>query len=105
MQRTAGGFPSPAVFFIAKGTTMKATAAALRIAAAAFCWLCCAAAAHEFKLDAVVNAFVTVEGREAHLVLRAPLYLFKPVRFPVSGIEIDLPMTGEALERSLVALQ
>ena len=35
--------------------------------------------AHEFKLDAVLNAFVKSEPGEAQLVIRAPLYLFKSV--------------------------
>jgi hypothetical protein len=58
--------------------------------------LACAAAsaqivrAHEFKLDAVINAFVKIEPGEAQLVIRAPLYLFKQVRFPVTGVEIDV---------------
>ena len=50
---------------------------------AAWSLLACAAAcaqivrAHEFKLDAVINAFVKIEPGEAQLVIRAPLYLFK----------------------------
>ena len=40
------------------------------------------ARAHEFKLDAVINAFVTAEPGEAHLVVRAPLYLFKSAKVP-----------------------
>jgi len=82
---------------------------ALRLAA----WgvLACAAAcaqiacAHEFKLDAVINAFVKIEPGEAQLVVRAPLYLFKSVRFPVSNIEIDVDRSGPALERALAAIQ
>jgi hypothetical protein len=61
--------------------------------------------AHEFKLDAVINAFVKIEPREAQLVVRAPLYLFKSVRFPVNNIEIDLDKSASALERALAAIQ
>lgn len=75
-------------------------------------WLCvCSAAcaqnalAHEFKLDAVINAFVRIEPGEAQLVLRAPLYLFKSVRFPVNNIEIDVDKSAPALERALAAIQ
>lgn len=63
------------------------------------------ARAHEFTLDAAINAFVTVEPGEAHLVARAPLYLFKSTRFPVKNIEIDVPQSGAAIERALAAIQ
>ena len=73
--------------------------------------LVCAAAcihiahAHEFKLDAVINAFVKIEPGEAQFVVRAPLYLFKSVRFPVNNIEIDVDKSAPALERALAAIQ
>jgi hypothetical protein len=63
------------------------------------------AQAHEFKLDAVVNAFVKVEPGRAELVVRAPLYLFKSARFPVGGIEIDVDQSAPAIQRSLAAIQ
>jgi len=78
---------------------------------AAWCLLACAVAcaqivrAHEFKLDAVINAFVKIEPGEAQLVIRAPLYLFKQVRFPVTGAEIDVQNSAPAVERALAALQ
>jgi len=62
------------------------------------------AAAHEFKLDALINTFVKIDGNEAHVVLRTPLYLFKFVRFPVRNVEIDVPGSGPALERATEAL-
>ncbi|MGB8436480.1 MAG: HupE/UreJ family protein [Burkholderiales bacterium] len=61
--------------------------------------------AHEFKLDAVVNAFVKIEPGEAQLVVRAPLYLFKHVKFPVAGAEIDVDKSAPAVERALSAIQ
>ena len=61
--------------------------------------------AHEFKLDAVINAFVTVEPGEAHLVVRAPLYLFQSAKFPVKNIELDVPQSGAAIERALAAIE
>lgn len=79
----------------------------LRLGVALFC-MCIAlgtTSAHEFKLDAVMNAFVTVEPGEAQLVIRAPLYLFKDVRFPVKNIELDVPNSGPAIQRALAAIQ
>jgi hypothetical protein len=61
--------------------------------------------AHEFKLDAVINAFVKIEPDEAQLVIRAPLYLFKSVKFPVNNIEIDVDKSAPAIERALAAIQ
>ncbi len=61
--------------------------------------------AHEFKLDAVISTFVTVEPGEAHLVVRAPLYLFQSVKFPVKNIEVDVPQSGAAMQRALAAIQ
>jgi hypothetical protein len=71
-------------------------------------WPQCApwwAQAHEFKLDAVVNAFVKTEPGQVELIVRAPLYLFKSVRFPVAGVEIDVDNSAAAVERALGALQ
>jgi hypothetical protein len=63
------------------------------------------AQAHEFKLDAVINAFVKIEPGRAELVVRAPLYLFKQSKFPVAGAEIDLDQSGPAIGRSLAAIE
>ena len=62
-------------------------AIALVAASAALCTTL--ASAPEFKLDALINAFVKIDGNQAHVVVRAPLYLFKSVRFPVRNGEID----------------
>jgi len=61
--------------------------------------------AHEFKLEALMNSFVKIDGGEAHFVIRVPIYLFKSVRFPVKGVEIDAAKSGDALERAAAALQ
>src|ERR1700682_4758899 len=61
--------------------------------------------AHEFKLDAVINAFVKIEPGEAQLVVRVPLYLFKSAKFPVNNIEIDVDKSAPAIERALAAIQ
>ncbi len=63
------------------------------------------ALAHEFKLDAVINAFVDVEPTQARLLVRAPLFVFKAVKFPVRNAEIDVNAAGPALERALAALE
>jgi hypothetical protein len=63
------------------------------------------ARAHEFKLDAVINAFVTTEPGEAHLVVRVPVYLFKSAKFPNNGTQIEIAQSGPALERALAAFQ
>src|SRR3974390_3294066 len=68
-------------------------------------WCAQVALAHEFKLDAVINAFVKIEPDNAQLVVRVPLYLFKSVRFPVNNIEIEANKSGPALERALAAIQ
>ncbi|HEY1329751.1 MAG TPA: HupE/UreJ family protein [Casimicrobiaceae bacterium] len=64
-----------------------------------------AARGHEFKLDAVMNVFVKEEPGRLELLVRAPLYLFKNVRFPVKNIEVDVPNAGTALERALAAIE
>jgi hypothetical protein len=68
--------------------------------------LCASSAwSHEFKLDAVMNAFVKVGPTQADLVIRAPLYLFKSVKFPVKGPEIDVPASSAATQRAVSAIE
>jgi hypothetical protein len=62
------------------------------------------ARSHEFSLESVMNAFVAVEPREAHLVVRMPLHLLKTVRVPTTGRELDLANADPAIERALSAL-
>ena len=61
--------------------------------------------AHEFKLDASMNGFVKIDKDKAHLVIRAPLYLFRSVRFPIKGYEIDIDRSGPTLGRAVQAIQ
>ena len=78
----------------------------LAIVVLALLALCASLArAHEFKLDAVINGFVKIEPTEAHLVVRAPLYLFKAARFPVKDGQVDIDQSAAALERALAGLQ
>jgi len=53
----------------------------------------------------VMNSFITIDRNEAHLVIRAPLYLFKAAKFPVKGAEIDVDNAGPAIARALEGLQ
>src|SRR6266576_3785829 len=82
-----------------------------RLRFAVWCLLACAAAcaqiarAHEFKLDAVINAFVKIEPGEAQLVVRAPLYLFTSVKFPVNNVEIDADQSVPALDRAIASYE
>src|SRR5689334_19208848 len=61
--------------------------------------------AHEFKLDAVINAFVRIEPGDAQLVIRAPLYLFKSVKFPIDRVTIDAAKSAPALERAIASYE
>jgi len=59
------------------------------------------ARSHEFALESVMNAFVKVEAREAHLVVRLPLHVVGTVKFPLKGSEIDLANAGPAIQQAL----
>lgn len=63
------------------------------------------AGGHEYKLDVAMNGFVKIDKDEAHLVLRAPLYLFKAAKFPIKGADIDLDNASPAIARALEGLQ
>ena len=69
-------------------------------------WLASGAArAHEFAMESVMNAFVTVEDREARMVVRLPLHAIKPARLPVTPrAEIDLANARPAMDAALEAL-
>jgi hypothetical protein len=59
------------------------------------------ARSHEFKLESLINAFVKVEARELHLVVRAPFHVLRPIRFPLKGAEIDLANAGPSIQLAL----
>jgi hypothetical protein len=68
--------------------------------------LAAASHAHEFTMDAIMNAFVHTDANEARLVVRVPLFVMKQVRFPVKGGEIDVAAAaGPVTDRALGALQ
>ena len=80
-----------------------------RLRLAAWCLVACAAAcaqvarAHEFKMDAVINAFVKIEPGEAQLVVRAPLFPFRSVKVPVYDVVIAPDKSAPAPERATAA--
>ena len=59
------------------------------------------APAHEFTMDAVMNAFVKIDEREAHLVVRVPIFALRHAGFPVFGRDIDVQGSGPAIQRAL----
>jgi len=63
------------------------------------------AVSHEFALESTMTAFVKIEAREAHLVVRVPLHLLRPAKFPLSGREIDLANVSPAIQRALTAMK
>jgi hypothetical protein len=63
-----------------------------------------AAGAHEFSLESLMNAFVRIEQREAHLVIRVPLHAAKTVKFPIKGVQIDLAAAGPAIQGAVESL-
>jgi hypothetical protein len=62
------------------------------------------ASAHNPPFTNVMTGFVKIEAREAQFVIRVPLPVLEPVKFPVSGREIDLPKAGPAVDRALAGL-
>ena len=62
------------------------------------------ASAHDLPLDRTMNAFVKIEPRQAHLVIRVPLDLLGMVQFPLDGADYDLANSGPAVESALRAL-
>jgi len=57
--------------------------------------------AHDLPLHTVVNAFVKMEPRQAHLVIRVPLDLLRSVQFPLNGHVYDPAASGPASDLAL----
>ena len=64
-----------------------------------------AARSHEFALESLINAFVKVEPRELHLLVRVPLHVITGARFPLRGREIDVANAEPATQRALTLLK
>jgi hydrogenase/urease accessory protein HupE len=60
--------------------------------------------AHEFSMDAVMNAFVRIDEQQAHLVVRVPLFALRHAGFPLKGREIEVDRSGPAIERALAMI-
>src|SRR6267143_3906377 len=80
------------------------TALALLLPAAVAVWLVHPAEAHEFALESLINGFVKIDAREAHLLVRVPLHVVATIKLPARGAEIDLANAGPAIQRGLEAL-
>ena len=102
--RCGGQAPTDATASPTTAERIRRQVCAFLIAICAVIWGSCAHA-HEFKLDMVINGFVTIEPGEAHFVVRAPLYLFKSAKFPIRRAQIDIPRSDEAMQRALAGLQ
>jgi hypothetical protein len=61
-------------------------------------------AAHDLPTNTMMNAFVKVEPKQAHLVVRVPLDLLRGVSFPLKGDQYDLAASGSATQEALRAL-
>jgi len=60
--------------------------------------------AHEFSMDAVMNAFVKIDEQQTHLVVRVPLFALRHAGFPLKGREIDVEHSAAAIERALALI-
>jgi hypothetical protein len=80
------------------------TALALLLPAAVAVWLVHPAEAHEFALESLINGFVKMDAREAHLLVRVPLHVVGTIKLPARGAEIDLANAGPSIQRGLEAL-
>lgn len=65
---------------------------------------CSLAAAHDLPTNTIMNAFVKVEPRQAHLVVRIPLDLMRNFSFPQKGEQYDLGATNPATQQALQVL-
>jgi HupE / UreJ protein len=72
-------------------------------------WLLCAlgsiaANAHDLPLDRMMNGFVKIEPKHAHLVVRVPLDLLLAVPFPLSGDHYNIGGSKPAVDTALKVL-
>jgi hypothetical protein len=62
------------------------------------------ATAHDLPTNTMTNAFVKVEPKQAHLVVRIPLDLLRSGPFPMRGDQYDLAASEPAIRLALSAL-
>jgi hypothetical protein len=60
--------------------------------------------AHDLPANTMMNAFVKIEPKQAHLLVRVPLDLLRGASFPMKGPQYDLSAAGPATPAALRAL-
>jgi hypothetical protein len=65
---------------------------------------CLPVSAHDLPTNTIMNAFVKVEPRQLHLVVRVPLDLLRGVSFPLKGSQYDLIASASATQQAMRAL-
>jgi hypothetical protein len=82
-----------------KGWTAWAAASLLSMA-----FVSTQVASHDLPTNTMMNGFVKVEPKQAHLVVRVPLDLLRAVSFPLKGSQYDLPAAAPEMQSALRAL-
>ncbi len=62
------------------------------------------AAAHDLPTNTIMNAFVKIEPKQAHVLVRVPLDLLRGVVFPIKGPQYDVVAAGPATQEALAGL-
>jgi hydrogenase/urease accessory protein HupE len=60
--------------------------------------------AHDLPTNTIMNAFVKIEPKQAHLVVRVPLDLLRGMSFPMKGSQYDLGAAGPTTQKALKVL-
>ncbi|MGC2323175.1 MAG: HupE/UreJ family protein, partial [Terriglobales bacterium] len=60
--------------------------------------------AHDLPANTIMNSFVKIEPRQAHLVVRIPLDLLRNVSFPLKADQYDLAASGPETQHALGVL-
>ena len=61
-------------------------------------------ASHDLPTNTMMNGFVKIEPKQAHLVVRLPLDLLRGVSFPIKGSQYDLAAAAPEVQSALRAL-
>jgi hypothetical protein len=65
---------------------------------------CSLLAAHDLPTNTIMNAFVKIEPKQGHLVVRIPLDLLRGTTFPLKADQYDVAASGPAIQETLRAL-
>jgi hypothetical protein len=60
--------------------------------------------AHDLPTNTIMNAFVKIEPKQGHLVVRIPLDLLRGVNLPLKGDQYDVAASGPAIQETLRVL-